>query len=215
MYMPGRTLYRTPFSAAYWQAALADFKQVRTLTFAALMIVACVALSYVPSIPVSTLVGGAKVTWGWLARSICGMVGGPITALVFGAAEDTISFMVKPSGTYFPGYALTTMLGTMIYSLFLYRAKPSVVRIFLAKLCTNVLNVFLGSLWSSGQFLEKLDFTSNSDNNALPFGGCAGAHNGAYGLDRTAGRRCKTTIYLMKKTGSLSYESDPVFLFDQ
>ena len=94
MYMPGRTLYRTPFSAAYWQAALADFKQVRTLTFAALMIVACVALSYVPSIPVSTLVGGAKVTWGWLARSICGLVGGPIPALVFGAAEDTSCLMV-------------------------------------------------------------------------------------------------------------------------
>lgn len=158
MYMPGRTLYRTPFSAAYWQASLADFKQVRTLTFAALMIVACVALSYVPSIPVSTLVGGAKVTWGWLARSICGMVGGPITALVFGAAEDTISFMVKPSGTYFPGYALTTMLGTMIYSLFLYRAKPSVVRIFLAKLCTNILNVFLGSLWSSILYGKKTYF---------------------------------------------------------
>lgn len=41
------------------------------------------------------------------------------------------------------------MLGTMIYALFLYRAKPTVVRIFLAKLFTNILNVFLGSLWSA------------------------------------------------------------------
>lgn len=158
MLLPDRTLYRTPFSAAYWHAALNDFKQVRTLTFAALMIVACVALSHVPSIPVSTLVGGAKVTWGWLARSICGMVGGPITALVFGAAEDTISFMLKPSGPYFPGYTLTTMLGTMIYALFLYRAKPSVVRIFLAKLSTNALNVLLGALWSSILYGKKSYF---------------------------------------------------------
>ena len=149
MHMQDRTLYRTPFSAAYWRAALNDFKQVRTLTFAALMIVACVALSHIPSIPVSSLAGGAKVTWGWLARSICGMVGGPITALVFGCAEDTISFMIKPSGPYFPGYTLTTMLGTMIYALFLYRAKPTVVRIFFAKLFTNVLNVTLGALWST------------------------------------------------------------------
>lgn len=155
MYIPDRTLYPTPFSAAYWRSALADFKQIRTLTFSALMIVACIVLAYVPSIPVSTLVGGAKITWGWLARSICGMVGGPITALVFGAAEDTISFMVKPSGVYFPGYALTTMLGTMIYALFLYRAKPTVVRIFLAKLCTNILNVVLGSLWSSILYGKK------------------------------------------------------------
>ena len=44
---------------------------------------------------------------------------------------------------------LTTMLGTFIYALFLYRARVTVLRIFLAKLCTNILNVFLGSLWSA------------------------------------------------------------------
>lgn len=149
MYMHDRTLYRTPFSAAYWRSALNDFKQVRTLTFAALMVAVCSALSHIPSIPISAAAYSARVTWGWLGRSICGMVGGPITALVFGFAEDTISFIIKPSGVYFPGYALTTMLGTMIYALFLYRTKPTVIRIFLAKLLTNVLNVTLGALWST------------------------------------------------------------------
>lgn len=145
--MSDNTLYKAPFSAAYWRSALADFKKLRILTFAALMIAACVALSYVPSIPIGD--GGVRVTWGFLARSVCGMVGGPITALVFGLAEDTVSFMIHPTGAYFPGYALTTMLGTMIYALFLYRAKPTLMRVFLAKLFTNVLNVFLGSLWSA------------------------------------------------------------------
>ena len=56
---------------------------------------------------------------------------------------------VHPSGPYFPGYALTTMLGTMVYALFLYRTKVTIWRIFLAKLCNNVINVFLGSLWST------------------------------------------------------------------
>lgn len=145
--MPDQSLYRTPFSSAYWRSALADFKRVRILTFAALMIAACAALSYIPYIPVAGT--GARVTWGFLARSVCGMVGGPITALVFGLAEDTISFFINPTGTYFPGYALTTMLGTMIYALFLYRARPTPLRVFLAKLFTNALNVVLGSLWSA------------------------------------------------------------------
>ena len=145
------TLYRTPFSAAYWRSALADFKQVRILAFAALMIAACTALSYIPSIPVGD--AGVKVTWGFLARSVCSLVGGPVTALVFGFAEDTISYLLHPTGPYFPGYALTTMLGTLIYALFLYRAKLTpgwmLVRVFLAKMFTNILNVLLGSLWSS------------------------------------------------------------------
>ncbi|WP_251444824.1 folate family ECF transporter S component [Vermiculatibacterium agrestimuris] len=143
--------YASPFSGDYWRDALADFKNPRILCFAALMIAACVALSYLPSIRIDlTDLYTAKVTWGFLARCVCGMVCGPVTALVFGFAEDTVSFVVKPSGApYFPGYALTTMLGTLFYALFLYRAKPTLPRVFLAKLCTSALNVTLGALWSS------------------------------------------------------------------
>ena len=144
-------LYRTPFSPSYWKTAVADFKSLRVLVFAALMIAACSALTQIPSIP--TTDPNVRVTWGFLARAVCGMVGGPVTALVFGFAEDTINFFLHPSGPYFPGYALTTMLGTMIYALFLYRAKFTpvtlAIRVFLAKLFTNALNVLLGSLWSA------------------------------------------------------------------
>ncbi len=145
-----QTSYKSPFSAAYWRAALADFKRPRNLAFAAMMIAACVALSYVPSIRIDlTDVYSASVTWGFLARSVCSMVCGPVTAVVFGLAEDTISFLIKPNGVYFPGYALTTMLGNLIYALFLYRVRFGIGRVFLAKLLTNVMNVFLGSLWSA------------------------------------------------------------------
>lgn len=140
-------LYKTPFSRAYWRSAAGELRNIRTLTFAALMIAVCVALSYVPSIPIGD--SGARVTWGFLGRSVCGMVGGPVVALIFGFAEDTISYLIHPSGAYFPGYALTTMLGTMCYALFLYRTKPTALRIFLAKAVTNAMNVVLGAYWSS------------------------------------------------------------------
>ena len=139
-------IYRTPFSGAYWRDALKDFHKPRTLVFSALMIAACVVLSYVPSIPITD---GVQVTWGFLARTLCALVGGPVNALVFGLAEDTVSFLINPKGVYFPGYALTTMLGTLVYALFLYRTRVTVLRIFLAKLCNNMLNVLLGSLWSA------------------------------------------------------------------
>lgn len=150
MPLTDQSLYRTPFSAAYWRSAVRDFRQPRNLAFAALMIAACAALSHVPSIRIDlTDLYSAKVTWGFLARSLCSMVCGPVTGAVFGFAEDTITYLADPAYPYFPGYALTTMLGNLIYALFLYRTRFGPVRVFCAKLLTNLLNVFLGSLWST------------------------------------------------------------------
>jgi len=145
-----QTLYKTPFSAAYWRTAGEDFKKPRNLAFAALMIAACAALARVPAIRLDfTDLYAAKVTWGFLARSVCSMVCGPVTGVVFGFAEDTISYLADPAYPYFPGYALTTMLGNLIYALFLYRTRFGPVRVFLAKFLTNLQNVLLGSLWSA------------------------------------------------------------------
>lgn len=138
-----QTLYKTPFSRAYWRDALTDFKKPRTLVFSALMVAACVALSYAKSIPI---MGNIRVTWGFLARALCALVGGPVNALVFGFVEDTVSYFMNPDGGYNPFYIFTTMLGVFTYALFLYRAQVTVTRIFLAKLLTNIQNVFLQSL---------------------------------------------------------------------
>lgn len=150
MSISDQSLYRTPFSAAYWRTAMRDFRQPRNLAFAALMIAACAALGRIPAIRIHlTDIYAAKVTWGFLARSLCSMVCGPVTGVVFGLAEDTISYLADPAYPYFPGYALTTMLGNLIYALLLYRTRCGPVRVFFAKLLTNLMNVFLGSLWST------------------------------------------------------------------
>ena len=144
-----KTLYKTPFSPAYGRDALADFRSLRSLIFASLMIAACMALGRIPSFQI--MPGVKLVSWGYLARSLCGLVCGPVMAVVFGVAEDTLGFFLNSTGDpYFPGYALDTALGVLIYALFLYRAQISVLRIFLAKLCNNVLiNIILSSLWAS------------------------------------------------------------------
>ena len=141
-------MYAHPFSADYWRDASREVRDLRKLLFSALMIALCIVLAQVPSVP---LFGGAKVTWGFLARSVCAWVCGPVLGLLFAFAEDILSFFLTGGGGYpfFPGYTLTTMLGVLIYALFLYRAKVTVRRVFLAKLLTNLQNVVLGSLWSA------------------------------------------------------------------
>ena len=142
------TVYPHPFSRAFWRDAAKEVKDVKKLTFAALMIALCVMLSHVPSVP---LFGGAKVTWGFLARSVCAWVCGPLLGVLFGFTEDILSFFLTGGGGYpfFPGYTLTTMLGVLFYSLFFYRQEITIRRIFFAKLVTNIQNVVLGALWSS------------------------------------------------------------------
>ena len=139
-------MYPHPFSADYWRDAARELKDLRKLIFAALMIAMCVVLSRIPSVP---LFGGAKITWGFLARSVCALVCGPVLGLLFGFAEDILSFFLTGGGGYpfFPGYTLTTMLGVLTYALFFYRAKVTIGRVFLAKLLTNIQNVVLGALW--------------------------------------------------------------------
>lgn len=141
-------LFQTPFSRAYWRESLKSFRSLRGMVFAALMVAVCVAVSYLPSVPVTP--GGRTISLTFIPRALCSLVYGPIGALVFGAAEDTLSFLIDSGGyPYFPGYALTTMLGCFTYALFFYRTKVTITKIFLAKLLTNIQNVFLGALWSS------------------------------------------------------------------
>lgn len=133
-------------SAAYWRAALAELRNLRSLIFAALI----VALSIVIStffIPVSD---NLRIYFKFLATAVGGAVYGPVVAVLVGAASDTLGMFLHPSGPYFPGYLLSEVLGNVIFALLLYRKQISVLRLTLARgLIDFGVNVALGSLWSA------------------------------------------------------------------
>lgn len=160
------TLYSAPVTAEYWRQARANFRDLKGMVFAALMIAVCVVLNGF-SIPITD---GLRISFGFLARAVCALVYGPIGAVVFAAAEDTLGFILSSGGApYFPGYMLTTALGCLIYALFFYRARITIFRIFMAKAMTNLLNVLLGSLWSAILYSKGYWFymTTSAVKNAL------------------------------------------------
>ena len=159
-------LFKTPFSAAYWKTEAAELKYYRALVFSALMIAACIVLSHC-KIPLGE---NLSLSVTFLARALCALVCGPVVVILFGAAEDTLSFFLSSGGyPYFPGYMLTTILGCMIYALFFYRAKITWRRIILAKVITNIQNVLLGSLWSAMLYSKGYIYylTTSAVKNAL------------------------------------------------
>ena len=139
-------LYRTPCTPAYWREANLAMKCLKLLVFAALMVAVTRALSLIPGIPI----GHTKLTWGFLARSVCAMVCGPVLGLVFGFVEDILGFILQPTGDFFPGYTLSTMAGVLVYALFFFRRRISVASLFCANLVVNVaVNALMGSVWST------------------------------------------------------------------
>ena len=139
-------LYRTPFTPAYWREASAAMSSLKLLVFAALMVAVTRALSMIPGIPIAH----TKLTWGFLSRSLCALVCGPVMGLVFGFVEDILGFILHPTGDFFPGYTLSTMVGVLVYALCFFRRRITVVRLVAANLLVNLLvNAGLGSIWST------------------------------------------------------------------
>lgn len=136
----------SPFTAAYWRAAAQELKNLRVLVLMAVLVAISIVVSgfYIP------VAQNLRIYFSFIVSTVAGWIGGPLMALVYGLVTDLIGFAVHPSGGFFPGYTLTSMLGPLFYALFFYRSKLSLLRIFLCKLSVNLwINILLGSVWSA------------------------------------------------------------------
>ncbi len=129
----------------YWRCACRELRSLRRLTFAALI---C-ALSVVVGALYVVVGDNLRVYFTFFVSAVGCAVYGPVLGMVVAVVTDTLNFLLFPSGPYFPGYMFSEMVAALIYGLFLYRRKITVLRLFCAKLLVNYLvNVGLGSLWS-------------------------------------------------------------------
>ena len=125
------TLYKTPFSAAYWKDAASEMKSTKMLVITALMTALRIALK-----PLAIPLGPSlSIQTAMLATALGAMIFGPVVAIPAAIVSDTIGFVIYPTGDYFLPFVLTEIASTMIYALFLYRAKVSPVRVMLARFC--------------------------------------------------------------------------------
>lgn len=129
----GDALFRTPFSKAYWRAALAEFKNLRMLLFAALIVALRVALKSV-SIPVTA---DLRIGVGFFVNAFGSMVYGPVVAIAGAAVTDTLGALLFPSGPYFPLFLITEIAGSLVFALFLYRAEITSLRVILSRFCID------------------------------------------------------------------------------
>ena len=94
-----------------------------------------------------------RVSVGFVCNASAGMLYGPVVGMMTGFCTDLLGFLLSPNNTagYFPGYTITAVVGGLLYGLWLYKGRPSVLRCIGAKLsvnlvCNIVLNTYCLSL---------------------------------------------------------------------
>ena len=124
-------LYPHPFSRAYWRDAAAELKDTKMLVFAALMIAVRCALKlvYIPLAP------NLRINTAFVANALGAMVFGPVVAIPAAVISDFLGWLIHPEGAYFLPFVLTEVGGSVIFALFLYRAKVTPVRVMLSRFC--------------------------------------------------------------------------------
>ena len=144
-------LYPHPFSKAYWRDAAAELRDTKMLVVTALMVALRIVLKpfaiYIaPQLAIQTAM---------LATALGAMIFGPVVAIPAAVISDTIGFIIFPTGDYFLPFMLTEIASTMIYALFLYRAKTaSPIRVLLARFCICLfVNVILQQFIFAWQYL--------------------------------------------------------------
>lgn len=130
----------------YWRAAAAELKSVKMLVLCAMFCALSVAISSL----FVTVGENLYIYFTCFVNAVACAVCGPVLAVLYAIAQDTLSFFLFSTGGYFPGYLLSAVLGDVIYALFLYRRRITVGKLFAAKFLVNYgVNVALGALWSS------------------------------------------------------------------
>ena len=119
--------------------------RARTIALTGVMLAAQIALSSYGSI---RLTDSLWISLGHLALAPTAMLFGPVVASMQGALSDILSYILRPSGPYFPGFTLSALLGGVFYGVTLYKAKPTVLRVVLGRLAVVViLNILLNTVF--------------------------------------------------------------------
>ncbi len=109
-------------------------KDVKVLTTTALLVAIATVLGFL-KIPVNQLV---ELRFAFLPIAASGMLFGPAIGGLVGALADVLGYLVRPTGPFFPGFTISTLVSGIIFGAFLYKKKLTVPRVIVANLVETV-----------------------------------------------------------------------------
>lgn len=107
-----------------------EFKSVRSLVLAALLVALHTVFSFFLSIQVTP---SLRISISFLINVIIGVTLGPVMGFVCGGVGDIVQFVIKSTGPFFPGWTISAALAGLIYGSFLYKKYPQAKKTVLKK----------------------------------------------------------------------------------
>lgn len=125
-----------------------ELKNLQSLVIIAMLLALRVVLGMFANTTLPIFGNAVKISGAFLPIAIAGAMFGPIPALLIGALGDVISFLLVPTGTYFPGFTISGALTGAIYGFFLFKNKITLPRVVIAwAVNTLVVETFLAAYW--------------------------------------------------------------------
>lgn len=96
-----------------------------------------------------------RISFYTLPQQIASYLYGSLTGIFFGILSDILRFVIKPTGPFFPGFTISSMLYGVIYGFFLYKNKLTYKRIIASNVvCSLFINILLNTYWLSILYVQ-------------------------------------------------------------
>jgi len=92
------------------------------------------------------------VSFSYIPISITGWLFGVPCAMLVGGISDILSFLIRPTGAFFPGFTVTAILTGALFGIFLHGTRGKKIWLYsiVSKTLVSVLlNIGLNTLWTS------------------------------------------------------------------
>lgn len=127
-----------------FKESCAELKNVKCVVLAAMFGAISIVLGALTVMVTEYL----KIGFSFLPNQFIFYLFGPFVGGTYGAVMDILTFIVKPTGTFHPGFTLNSILSGIIYGLILYKKPVRIIRIVFANIANIiVVGLLLSTLW--------------------------------------------------------------------
>jgi ECF transporter S component (folate family) len=133
----------TKFTALFTES-YKEIKNVRCLTLTAMF----GAISIILGSLVIMVGDILKIGFSFLPNEFVFYLFGPVVGAIYGAAMDILTFIVRPTGTFFFGFTVSAILTGILYGVVLYKKPLSMKRIIVANVIHVIfISILLNTYW--------------------------------------------------------------------
>ena len=99
------------------QSSLLEMKSIYALAAIAMLLALRIVLGFFANSTLPFFGNNVKLSAAFLPVAVTGVMFGPIPAAIVGALGDILSFIIAPTGAYFPGFTINVRVAARITEL--------------------------------------------------------------------------------------------------